>query len=412
MFSDYSEFGPTLLGNPDAKIQASFRLNNTDVTIANTIRRAIQVSTPSVAFRTEPADKSDVNITINTTPLVNEMIAHRIGMIPIRANPLAFNSNQFEFVLDMENKTKEVMDVRASDFKVMMRNPENMLEAPVEVPAADFFPPDPITGDTVLITRLRAQWNPTSPNERLQMRAKAVVSTGTENIRWSPVAQCSYEYTRDPDPEHCNAVFLDWLDKSKKITDSSTLQEERRSELQREFNTMEIQRCYLTDARGEPNDFIFHLESVGILAIPDIVKAGIAACEAMVTRYQDLDGTLPASVRAQQGDSRFPTIEIYFQNETHSLGNLLETYINDHFIDGSEEPKVTYVGYKVPHPLRPEMFIRLGVNPDITDPEMQTQTARLVIASACRKLKADFRALGAAWVAQFATATEGGSAAE
>ena len=401
MFSDYSEFGPVLLGGSERKLHASFRLKNSNVTLANTLRRAILVQTPSVAFRTEPYDKSDVVITINTTPLVNEMIAHRIGMIPIRANPMTFQSNLYEFVLDVENASKVVRDVRASDFKVFMRNSENMLDAPTELVAADFFPPDPITGDTVLITRLRPQWNPTAPNERIQLRAKATVSTGTENIRWSPVSQCSYGYTRDPDPEHCNAVFVDWLEKSKKISDPATLPGERREELQREFNTMEIQRCYLTDGRGEPNDFTFQLESVGILAIPDVVKAGIAACEAMVTRYQDVDGTIPASVRVQQGDSRFPTIDVYFQNETHSLGNLLETCINDNFMDGKEEPRVTYVGYTVPHPLRPEMFVRIGVNPDITDPDMRMQSARLVIASACRKLKSEFRSLSAAWDAQF-----------
>lgn len=399
MFSNYSEFGPALLGDPANRIHGEFRLSNTNVTIANILRRAILVQTPSVAFRTEPAEKSDVVITVNTTPLVNEMIAHRIGMIPIRADPVTFDPNQYEFILDKENNTKAMVDVHASDFKVLKKNPDNLLEAPLEVPTADFFPPDPITGDTVLITRLRPQWNPTAPNERIQLKAKASVSTGTENIRWSPVSQCSYEYTRDSDKEHLAEVFNTWLSMNKKIDDVTTIPEERRAELEREFNTMEIQRCYLKDARAEPNDFTFHVESVGVQSVQMIVKTGIAACEAMVTRYQDLDGTLPASVRVQQGDSRFQSIDVIFQNETHSLGNLLETYLAEHFMDGKEEPIITYVGYKVPHPLRPEMFIRVGISKDVTDPEIQKQSARLVVASACRKMKTEFRALGAAWMA-------------
>ena len=404
MFSDYTEFGPSLLGDASAKLNASFRLSNTNVTVANVLRRSILTQTPSVAFRTEPAEKSEVIVTTNTTPLVNEMLTHRIGMIPIRADPLTFNPDVYEFVLDKENSTKGMLDVTAADFKVLKKNPENLLEEPVEVPNAEFFPPDPITGDTVLITRLRPQWNPTAPNERLQLKARAAVSTGTENIRWSPVSQCSYEYTRDNNPEHVTAVFNNWLLAHKKIDDPTTLPSDRIEELKREFNTMEIQRCYMMNEKGEPNDFTFHIESVGVQKIPDIVRTGIAACEALVTRYQDLDGTIPSNVRVQEGDSRFSSIDIIFQNEGHTLGNLLETFLVMNHVEGDVEPKISYAGYKVPHPLRPEMFIRIGFQDISGDTEVKKNTARLVVATVCRKLKVDFRALMTAWMSQFPAA--------
>jgi DNA-directed RNA polymerase subunit L/DNA-directed RNA polymerase alpha subunit len=396
MFSEYSENGPNLFGN-NGKLRASFRVKGIHVTMANTLRRAILTLTPSVGFRTEPYEKSDVVVKTNTTPLVNDMIVHRVGMIPIYADPLTFDPARYEFVLDKENNTKELMDVRAADFKVFMRNPENPLEAPTEVPAAQFFPADPITGDTCLITRLRPQWNPTAPNERISLKAKASVSTGAENIRWCPVSQCSYEYTRDNNPEHIKAVFDKWLVTNKKIVDPSSLDETRRGELEREFNTMEIQRCYFTNEKGDPNDFTFFVESIGVIPIPEIVKAAIAACEGLVDKYKDLDGVLAPNVRVQQGDSRFPTVDVIFQNESHSLGNLLETYIVENHIDGGDEPKATYVGYKVPHPLRPEMFVRVGVTVD--DTETQKQSVRLIIATACRKLKEQFRQLQGQWSA-------------
>jgi DNA-directed RNA polymerase subunit L len=160
---------------------------------------------------------------------------------------------------------------------------------------------------------------------------------------------------------------------------------------------MEIQRCYLKNERGDPNDFTFHVESIGVQPIPDIVRSAIAACEGLVSKYQDLDGTLPPNVRVQQGDSRFPSIDVIFQNESHTLGNMLETICVEKHIDGDGEPKITYAGYKVPHPLRAEMFIRLGMREDITDPEIQKQTARLVIANACRALKEEFRGIQAKW---------------
>jgi DNA-directed RNA polymerase subunit L len=415
MFSNYTESGPALLGasagaSAGAKLRASFRFVNTDVTTANVLRRAILTRAPSVAFRTEPAEKSDVVIRINTTPLVNEMLAHRIGMIPICADPDTFRSEDYEFTLDKENTTKEILNVYASDFVVLKKNPENPLDAPVQVPTEQFFPPDPITGETVLITRLRPQWNPAAPTERLQVKARASVSTGEENIRWSPVSQCAYEYTLDTDEEHKKAVFDAWLATNKKIPDVSALPPERLDELQREFNTMEVQRCYLKNERGEPYDFTFYIESVGAQDIPTIVRRGIAACEALVTKYQDLDVTLPESVRLQQGDSRFPTIDVYFGHEGHTLGNLLSVYLVDNHIDGVAEPKLTYAGYKVPHPLRPEMFVR--VSADGEDVETQKQSARFVIATACRELKRRFATLGAAWDAARSGGAAGAAGAE
>jgi DNA-directed RNA polymerase subunit L len=395
MFSGYSESGPTLLGDKSHALRATFRMSNTNMTMVNTIRRATQVLTPSVGFRTEPYEKSDVSISVNTTPLVNEMIAHRVGMIPIKVpDLLTFDPSKYEFVIDKENNTKELMDVHASDFKVFMTHPDNPLEEPVQLHTEDFFPPDPITNSTILITRLRPQWNPTAPNERIVLKARASISTGSENIRWSPVSQCSYENTRDPDPEHQTQVFNAWLATNKKISNPDELLPERAAELRREFDTMEIQRCFLKNANGEPHDFTFYVESIGVQPVPVIVANGLAACEALVAKYQDIDGTIPDNVRVQQSDAAFGAIDVIFQNEGHTLGNLLETYlVNDHIAAGLG---LSYAGYKVPHPLRPEMFVRIGTG-DAFDTETQKRTALLAIATVCRKLKEEFRGLQTAW---------------
>ena len=396
MFSEYVESGPTLMNPAEGKIRAMFKLN-ANVTIANTIRRAIISSTPAVAFRTEPAETSEMSITVNTTPLVNEIISHRIGMIPISADLTTFDPARYEFVLDKENTTKDMIDVYASDFQIFMKNPENPLEAPVQVPTAQFFPPDPITGETVLITRLRPQWNRSAPNEHIKLKAKASISTGKENIRWSPVSQCSYEYTRDTNEEHLEDVFTSWLLNTKKIAKITDLPEEKLAELKREFNTMEVQRCYLTDERGNPTNFTFYLESVGTQPIPLIVSNGLKACEALVRKYEDIDATLPKNVVVRQGDARFPCVDIVFTDESHTLGNLLETYLVENHVDGESQPRITYAGYKVPHPLRPEMFVRIGVEADGGDTEQEQMIARQAVANVCRGLRDQFRTLQASW---------------
>jgi DNA-directed RNA polymerase subunit L len=280
-----------------------------------------------------------------------------------------------------------------------MKDPDQPLESSVQIPTEQFFPPDPITGTTALITRLRPQWNQSAPTERISLKAKASVSTGAENIRWSPVTQCSYEYTQDTNPAHLEAVFMNWLFMTKKIAKVDEIPDDKLAELKREFNTMEIQRCYLTNEKGDPINFTFYVESVGTQTIPNIVANALRACTALVRKYEDIDATLPQNVVIQPGDARFPCMDAIFDNESHTLGNLLETYLVEHLIDGEGGPKITYAGYKVPHPLRAQMFVRIGVEEDsMGSGDQENQTARLAIASVCRILRDTFRVLENGWI--------------
>ncbi len=395
MFHDYSESGPLLLGNTVHKLGARFRLAPSNVVIANTLRRQVMSAVPTVGFRTEPAESSEVVIETNTTPLVNEMLAHRIGMIPIRADPTTFDPARFEFRIEKENTGKSMVSVSAADFQVVERDPANPLDEGTVLPTESFFPPDPITGDTVLITRLRPQWNPIAHNEKLVLKARAAVSTGAENSRWCPVSQCSYEYTRDENPERIETMFTNWLAISKKIANVAELGEERRDELRREYDTMEIQRCFRVDERGEPNDFTFYMESVGVLPVPEIIAQAIQATLALLSKYQDLDGDVPESVRIQPADTRFSAVDFIFTDENHTLGNLLQHYLVANHIDGAEEPKITFAGYKVPHPLKKEMVLCVGI--EETDMEVAMQTARFVVAKVVRHCKELFKAMLADW---------------
>jgi len=232
------------------------------------------------------------------------------------------------------------------------------------------------------------------------------------------VSACAYGYTRDPSKEKELAVKKTWLQSIKKIYMTEGLSREevaalgdkivkweeleggKQEALTREFMTMEIQRCYLTDERGDPNDFTFTLESVGTQSIPAIVRAGIASCEALVSQYQDMDTALPETVELKVADTRFPAIDIVFQREGHTLGNLLETYFVEDHISGSEEPRLTYAGYKVPHPLKAEMVLRVGCPLGEGDVEIQMQTARAAVGVVCRKLKDYFRSLQASWTTE------------
>lgn len=94
-----------------------FTLKDTNVGYANTLRRLIITGVETIGFRADmknDGSTSDVNVIKNSTPMTNEMLAHRIGLIPIHIkNPLEFEPSNFKFVLHKVNNTQEALDVKA-----------------------------------------------------------------------------------------------------------------------------------------------------------------------------------------------------------------------------------------------------------------------------------------------------------
>lgn len=351
----------------DGKDTLKFQLVNTHVSYANTLRRAILTEVPSVAFHAEilkDGSTSDVVIQKNTTAMSNEMLAHRIGLVPIHANPKEWDPEKYSFELNVENNTNDLMDVKVSDIVVY----EHTDAGSILVPNTKFFHPDPITRDTCLLAVLKPKIGSALP-ETIAFRAKARVGIGRNNMRFSPVSQCSYSYTRDESPEKVKEVFVRWLDRHKKINymelEADT---ERKKMLEREFNTMEVARCYVVDDKGEPNSFDFTVETAGVFNPLDIVIEGLKVIEQKCFLYAALDkGDLPENVKIQPTKKEARGFDVYFQNEDHTLGNLLTTFMDENLLDpqGLRDNSIQFCGYCVPHPLRDEMLMTIIAKDDL-----------------------------------------------
>ena len=164
---------------------------------------------------------------------------------------------------------------------------------------------------------------------------------------------------------------------------------------------MEIQRVFKVNEIGEPNDFTFYIESVGIQNVPTIMKNGIQSCIDLVKKYQEMDVSIPTNVKIRKGNNRFVSIEFVFTNENHTLGNLLQTYLVNNHIEGSQEPRIAYAGYKIPHPLRSEMVLTIAIDPSVEPKEELYEThkssARYAVAQVCRYLHTFFTQMSSDW---------------
>ena len=397
MFENYTEEKDcvTLLTSKE-KLRGTFRMK-TNTAVANYVRQCMLIDTPSIGFKTEPSTESDIKITTNTTPIPKEMLEHRVGMLPIAGDPATFDCSKYIFRLEVENKSDSVMNVRASDIIVIEKDSSNATEG-TRVATVQFFPPDPITGDTSLITRLRPQWNPSNPPESIIFTGTASIATGTTNIRYSPVSQCSYENTLDTNPERQKEMFERWVKENKKMEEDADAG--LMATLRREYDTMEVKRCFLVNELGEPNDFTFTIESKGIQSVRAIMYAGIMAGKARVAKYRDIDTMIPTNVTFRRGNTRYSSIECVFQHESHKLGNILQTYLTYNHIEGSKEPQISYAGYRVPHPLRPEMVLTIAIAASETsDLEIEIGIARYAVAQVCRYLVDFFQSMADQWSA-------------
>jgi len=346
---------------------------------------------PTVAFRSDPpgvvlADP-DIKIGQNdshTQP--NELLAHRISLIPIHGvDGVTWDPDRFVFRINVQNESPDPIDVMASDIQVLeRRKAADLSEALVEVPNRTFFASHPLTRDTCLITSLPGKRTAVTP--MLQVEMRATVGTGREHARFIPTCQASYGYTLDVNTERRNAYFEKWLVRHKNVEPESLKQDEtRRVELDREFKTMEIQRIYKVDEKGEPNSFDFQIETIGTMAPRAIIERALLGLIKMCEPFVGLEnGDLPDTITVTPSDSQLTGFDFLIQGQDHTFGNMIQTWLVDKHVDGDATPKIVFAGYKIPHPLKDEMLLRLGTE------DGNELTARQALAAAAKGCKAMF----------------------
>ncbi len=76
-----------------------FDVIGVDASIANALRRAMIAEVPTMAIE-------HVYIRNNTSIILDETLAHRVGLVPIHANPkfFAFRNGAFSFTYNFEIK--------------------------------------------------------------------------------------------------------------------------------------------------------------------------------------------------------------------------------------------------------------------------------------------------------------------
>lgn len=312
----------------DPSDKHSFEIHNLDLAFVNGFRRVILAEIPIPGIIGE--DHPTVDILVNTGPLHNEILSHRIGLIPICLNENdieSYEDNSITLELNITNTDTKMLNVSSGN--IIVKKNDKVLNAKE---TENIFPYNNVSKSHILITRLRT-------NEQLYFTASVVKKTAKFNASFSPVSLCNHYFIQD-----------------KTIADKKD-------------NILDKERSFYTNKYGDPNAFMFEIEPIHHLLTPKyLINKSI---DIIITKLNNLRDNINNNlIKNEKFNNLHNTVEFSIDDEDDTLGNIIQSFIHNKFIREKNtilnNISCSYIGYICPHPLKSLLLIRITL-PDITD---------------------------------------------
>ncbi|CDR95985.1 DNA-directed RNA polymerase, alpha subunit, N terminal domain containing protein, putative [Babesia bigemina] len=186
----------------NTRCHAIAEIEGLNVTIANAIRRILLAEVPTLAIES-------VHIYQNTGVIQDEVLAHRLGLVPFDCDP---DLIPFRNIEDISGKNSVCFHLKVKCTRADLGDRPNLpiysrdlKWVPLSTEQAELFkdhPPKPIHDD-ILLTKL-------SPGQEIDLKAYLEKGIGKTHAKWSPVCTAVYrfkpEITFSEEPLDANEV--------------------------------------------------------------------------------------------------------------------------------------------------------------------------------------------------------------
>jgi DNA-directed RNA polymerase subunit D len=237
----------------EKEFKIKFILKNASPALANSFRRAMKAEVPALAV-------DYVDIYLNSSYFYDEVIAHRLAMLPIKTDLSRFNT-QSECTCGGEGCPNCQISFRLN------------VEGPKVVYSGDFISDDPeivFTPDNIPVLEL-------FEGQQLMLEAVARLGTGREHAKFQPVSVCAYKIIPEITiKENCNGC-KDCIE----VCPRNVFEEENgRVRVKDAMSCSMCNECVEVCDMGaikveETNNFLFTVEGTGALPIREVMKRAL-----------------------------------------------------------------------------------------------------------------------------------------
>lgn len=278
----------------------SFDLNNKNndikISLANAIRRTIISEIDTYII-----DHNNTIFYENTSMLNNEFLKHRLTLIPIISDIADINYDNLIISCKKKNDGEYMESVYVSDF------------------VCKDSTTDVIIDNNIIFKYPSILFGKLKNDQYLSFESKLVKNNAMNGGSfYSPVSVCLYKFKFEED-----------------------------------------ERSYEKNSKGEPDVYMFNIESIGFYSPINIALKGI---DLLITRLdfvknEFLNKNSKKVMRVNTDNLNYYSFLIDKENDT--IGNLLSTYI-------TYDKNVMYCGYIIEHPLKNNIILKIQLKEDNT----------------------------------------------